>query len=252
MRFKVLLFDLGDTLLYFSGAWPEVFGAARQAMLANLQSAGLELGQPFLDDFFERMQAYYRERDTEFIERTVAYVLRQTLADWGQAAAPEALIREALAALHAVTQAHWLPEVEALPVLYALRARGYRLGLVSNAADDANTQTLVDKLGARDCFDVILSSAAVGVRKPNPQIFRLALDALQAAPAQAAMIGDTLGADILGARNTGIFSIWVRRRADTPANRAHAETIFPDAQVENIGDLPGLIDRLEQAAEKPQ
>jgi putative hydrolase of the HAD superfamily len=249
MRFDALLFDLGDTLLYFDGVWPDVFSQGRAAMLTSLQAAGLDLGQDFLTEFFNNMQAYYRERDTEFIEYTVGYVLRTTLAKWGYTEAPEAVVRQALEAMHHVTQAHWRPEAEALPVLRALRGRGYRLGLVSNAADDANTQVLVDKLGARPYFDVILSSAAVGVRKPNPRILLRALEALRAAPQRAAMIGDTLGADILGARNAGIFGIWVRRRADTPANRAHVDTIVPDAEVQNLNDLPELFDRLEQAAQ---
>ncbi|MEJ5189228.1 MAG: hypothetical protein WHT84_08465, partial [Breznakiellaceae bacterium] len=81
-RFDVILFDLGDTLLYFDGDWPQVFAEARQALLGSLQASGVAVGQDFLDDFYGRMEAYYRERDTEFVEYTTHYVLRTTLADW--------------------------------------------------------------------------------------------------------------------------------------------------------------------------
>jgi FMN phosphatase YigB (HAD superfamily) len=60
---------------------------------------------------------------------------------------------------------------------------------------------------------------------------------------KVAMVGDTLGADILGARNAGIFSIWIKRRANTAGNLAHADTILPDAQIERLSELPGLLDQ---------
>ena len=116
---------------------------------------------------------------------------------------------------------------------------GYRLAMVSNAADDANTQVLVDKLGARPYVEFVLSSAAQGIRKPNPLIFLFALGRMGVAPERAVMVGDTLGADILGAHNSGMFAVWVTRRADRPANRAHAATIQPDAQVDRLSELPG-------------
>lgn len=245
-RFDVVLFDLGDTLIYFDGDWPQVFAQARQAMLQSLQSDGLDLGQDFLDDFYARMLEYYRQRDAEFIEYTTHYVLRSTLEDWGHAGLPDRVLRQALAGFHVITQASWLPEADALPTLQALREIGYRLAMISNAADDENIQVLVDKLGARPYLEFVISSAAQGIRKPNPQIFLNALQRLAVTPERAVMVGDTLGADILGARNAGIFSIWITRRADKPANRDHADTIHPDARVATLSDLPRLMRRLEK------
>jgi 2-haloalkanoic acid dehalogenase type II len=146
--------------------------------------------------------------------------------------------------MYAVTQKFWKPEPDAHATLEQLRQEGYRLGLISNASDDADVQALVDNAGLRDYFEVILTSAAQGIRKPNPQIFWTALDSLDVLPAQAAMVGDTLGADILGAQNAGIFSIWVTRRAATPANLAHADTIIPDARIDSLSSLPDLLNRL--------
>lgn len=245
--FRTVLFDLGETLLYFDGHWPDVFAEARAGMLHSLQAAGLALDQPFLDDFYDRMQSYYRERETEFVEYTTRYILRATLEHWGHLDPPEALMEQALAAMHQVTQAHWLPEDDALPTLQRLRALGYRMGLISNAADDPNTQVLVDKGGFRPYFDVIVSSAAEGIRKPNPKIFCTALERMGGVPAsQAVMVGDTLGADVLGAHNAGIFAIWLTRRANTPANRAHADTIRPDAQLAALSELPEFLEHANQ------
>ncbi|MFM8320083.1 MAG: HAD family hydrolase [Chloroflexota bacterium] len=243
-RFDLVLFDLGDTLLYFDGSWAEVMAEGRRELLRSLQAAGLPVGQDFLDDFYRDLKAYYREREAEFVEYTVGYVLRACLARWGYADLPEAVARRALQDMHTITQAHWIPEDDALPTLQRLQALNYRLGLISNAADDPNTQVLVDKGGFRPYFELIVSSAAQGIRKPNPQIFHTALQALGAPPQRAVMVGDTLGADILGARNAGIFSIWITRRANRPANAAHADTIHPDAVIGRLAELPDLLERL--------
>jgi putative hydrolase of the HAD superfamily len=246
--FDVVLFDLGDTLLYFDGDWPSVFAQARQAMLDSLQSSGVYVGNEFLDDFYARMEAYYLERDSEFIEHTTHYILCTSLADRGYENLPDPVLRQALACFHNVTQAHWYPEVDAIPTLQSLSQMGYRLAAISNAADDANTQALVDKLGARPYLEFVLSSAVHGTRKPNPKIFHSALERLGITSDRAVMVGDTLGADILGAHNSGIYAIWITRRGNTPANRAHADTIIPDAKISSLSELPALMSRLEVPA----
>src|SRR5258708_11687266 len=83
---------------------------------------------------------------------------------------------------------------------------------ISNAADDENTQTLIDKGGFRPYLEFIVSSAAFGKRKPDPGIFRVALDHFKLPAAEAVMVGDTLDADIAGARGVGMNSIWITRR----------------------------------------
>jgi HAD superfamily hydrolase (TIGR01549 family) len=243
-RFDVVLFDLGDTLIYFDGDWPVVFFQARRALWDSLRADGLKLDQAFLEDYTQQMLAYYQERDTEFIEYTNRYVLSKVLQEWGYEFVPERILTDALREFHRLTQAHWIPEKDALPTLAKLDALGYRMGLVSNASDDPNTQFLVDKLGGREYFEVILSSAAVGIRKPNPVIFHEALKRMKVDANRAVMVGDTLGADILGGKNAGIFSVWITRRADTPANRSHMDTILPDAQINTLGELIDLLAQL--------
>ena len=54
---------------------------------------------------------------------------------------------------------------------------------------------------------------------------------------RVAMVGDTLGADILGAQNADIYSIWITRRADNPANQAHADTIKADMKIATLKEL---------------
>ena len=145
-------------------------------------------------------------------------------------------------AMYAITQENWYPEKDAGPTLRKLRERGCRLGLISNAADDENVQALVDKAGLRDEFELILSSAACGIRKPDERIFHLALEQLKVPPEKSAMIGDTLEADVLGANRMGMYSIWINRRAELPPDGPLE--IQPQAVIASLSALPGLFDEM--------
>ena len=103
---------------------------------------------------------------------------------------------------------------DALPTLQLLRERGYLLGVVTNRLwggkafrDDLQTLGLLDLFSP----DALAVSADLGIRKPNPAIFQYALSALGIRPEQAAMVGDSLRTDILGAQQLGIFTVWQPR-----------------------------------------
>lgn len=242
LRFPVILFDLGNTLIYFDGDWPRVFPQCDLAMLERLKQAGLDLDEgDFLRQYDESLKAYYEQRDTEFIEYTSTYILRKLLAEWGYPDVSDEVLRSALDAWYAVEQEYWKVEADTHATLQFLCKAGYRLGMISNAADDKDVQVLVDRAGIRPYFDLILSSASLGIRKPNPLIFHAALAHWGVKPSQAMMVGDTLGADILGARNAGLYSVWITRRADTAANRAHADTVLPEAIIQDFGGLLELL-----------
>ncbi len=241
-RFNVILFDLGSTLIYFDGEWSGVFAEAGSSLYRCLDQHGLILDRIiFLREFQNSLEAYYRERDTEFLEYTTSYVLRNVLARHGYPAIADELLRQAIDAMYSVTQTHWHIELDAHDTLRWLMSHGYRLGMVSNAGDDKDVQTLIDNANLRGYFEVIITSASLGIRKPNPRIFWSVLDKMLVPRNGVAMIGDTLGADILGARNAGIYSIWITRRADTPDNQSHRETIFPDASITTLDELPQLL-----------
>jgi 2-haloalkanoic acid dehalogenase type II len=245
--FDVVLFDLGYTLIYFDGTWADVFPQAVASLVDFLQAAGYPLDAVEFDRRFnEALQEYYTSRDADFIEYTTLYVLRQLLAEMGHFPVVDDQLRSALVRLYAVSQAYWKPEKETIQTLEELRQAGYRLGLISNAADDQDVQVLIDNAGLRSFFEIILTSAAVGIRKPHPRIFQMALDRWGASPGRAVMVGDTLGADVLGAQNAGMASIWVTRRADRRENTAHEDTIQPDASIESLAELPSLLDHWHQ------
>jgi putative hydrolase of the HAD superfamily len=147
------------------------------------------------------------------------------------------MIAQALQAYYAHSETQWRVMPGAHATLEQLRQAGLRLGLISNAGDDANVQRLIDQAGLRAYFDPILVSAAVGLRKPNPQIFALVLSAWGLPPAECVMVGDTLGADILGAQLAGLRHVWLTAHADHPANQAHRGQIVPEMEVASLPEL---------------
>lgn len=240
---KTVIFDLGSTLIYFNGEWHEVYAQGNQELLNHLEAAGISLdGGKFVNQFKTRLDEYYLQRDAEFIEYTTRYIVHSLLSEWGYPDIPVSVLKTALESMYAVSEAHWKVEEDAIPTLEQLRHRGYRLGIISNAGDDANVQRLIDQAGIRQYFDVIISSAASGTRKPNPHIFKLALNHLETPAARAVMVGDMLAADVLGAHNAGMRAIWITRRADMTANRAHLDTIQPDATIASLSELSHVLE----------
>ena len=83
-----------------------------------------------------------------------------------------------------------------------------RFGLVSNFTP--NLPFIVRETGLEDVLDSVVCSDKVGLRKPDPEIFRLALADLGVDAEEAAMVGDSLVSDIMPAKTLGLTTIWIR------------------------------------------
>jgi len=115
------------------------------------------------------------------------------------------------------------------PVLSGL-ARRYRLGLVSNFY--GNLENVCDDLGLRALFGAIVDSARVGCVKPDPRIFRRALDEVGVGPGDATFVGDSRPRDMVGARDAGIRHIWLVAGPAQPAPCCPGDRV-----VRSLGEL---------------
>jgi len=97
------------------------------------------------------------------------------------------------------------PAPGAADVLSALRGRGLSLGVVSNA--DGRVEAQLGLAGLAEFFDVILDSDLVGVAKPDPRIFAMALERLAVPPAAALHVGDLPDLDVEAAREAGLGAV---------------------------------------------
>ena len=96
-----------------------------------------------------------------------------------------------------------------------------------------NIDEVLRAYGIRHLFKGIIESAVVGVRKPNPTLFRLGVDALELPAAQVLVVGDSLRKDIEPAESLGCPALWLKGKGWTPDEdaRTHPHTITHIAQV---------------------
>ena len=107
----------------------------------------------------------------------------------------------------------------------------YRVGIVSNFY--GNLASVCREVGLAPSIGVAIDSTVVGCKKPDARIFRAALDALGASPAEAVFVGDSPSRDMAGARALGIRHVWLR-----PGGPPEDGPCCPDdVVIERLADL---------------
>ena len=116
--------------------------------------------------------------------------------------------------------------------LARFRSLGLKLAVVSNA--NGTVAALFDRLELSPFFDHVLDSAVVGIEKPDPRFFRLALERLGAVPAESVHVGDFYSVDVVGARAAGVRPVLVDEAG-----------LYPDADCPRVRSLAELADHLD-------
>ena len=114
--------------------------------------------------------------------------------------------------------------VEALEAL----AQDHRLGLITNGGPDMQ-QIKLEALALEEWFETLVFAGHDCARKPHPEPFERALEALDATPERAVYVGNSLDADVAGAHAAGVQSVWVPALQDDPDPEPHHafETLHP-------------------------
>ncbi len=126
---------------------------------------------------------------------------------------------------------------ETAEVLARLRAQGYYLGVISNSIGTIGEQ--LARVGLARYFENIIDSANVGVEKPNPEIFRMALERAGVEARQAAFIGDTYATDMGGAEAAGLRGILL--------DRVGAYPDAPCPRMTSFAELHGTLEAVQTA-----
>ncbi|HEX9370075.1 MAG TPA: HAD family hydrolase [Roseiflexaceae bacterium] len=217
MQYQAILFDLDDTLYDLRSYWRERLHEALDSVRAHY---------PHFDrDDLVRLAI----AEKVYIEKLPAFLRGQGVDD-------EPLI----AATHELFRRDWFGRLElyddAARTLQALRPR-FKLGLVTNGPSRTQ-RPKIEQFRLIDLLDLLIVSEEVGVAKPDPAIFRIALDQLQVEPDQALFVGDSLEFDLRGAAAAGIPFIWMNpRRESLPVDLP-----APIATIERLHELLPLLD----------
>jgi putative hydrolase of the HAD superfamily len=112
----------------------------------------------------------------------------------------------------------------------------YKLGIVSNFAIPECVDELLEKHGIDKLFDVVVVSGAVNKRKPSPEIFQKALQKLGVSAEETVFVGDTVDADVIGAKAAGMKAIFIERRVQKEAEQA-----CPNQTIKSLSELSEAI-----------
>jgi putative hydrolase of the HAD superfamily len=204
---SAVLLDALGTLVELEAPWPH--------LVDELAARGVVVGEEAAREAMLAEMAYYRAHHDEAGDRAGLEDLRRRCAGVVQERLGIALALDGVEdALLGAIRFRAYPEVPA--VLGRLRAGGARLAVVSNW--DVSLHDVLERTGLRTLVDVVVISAVLGVAKPDPAIFRAALERLGAGAAEAIHAGDSVEHDVAGARAAGVEAVLVARNGgQTPA-----------------------------------
>lgn len=217
---------MGDTLVHVHPSVGEVY-----ARLARAHGAEVEA---------QALQARFEGAWEEMTARVPPGANRYRVFPGGEVAWWREVVRRTFAGAEFDAEPHfgeffeafsggvaWRAFPEVVPTLEALRARGTRLGVISNW--DSRLPVLLEALGLRRYFALVLYSSAEDVEKPSPEIFQRATQRCGVEPARALHVGDRLEEDYRGAQRAGLRALLVDRRGR--AAGAAAEVVADLSQV---------------------
>jgi putative hydrolase of the HAD superfamily len=184
-----VVFDLWGTLIPFPHAgWDEVLAQTAAAL-------GADLGE-----FRTAWHADYNNRAVGEVEASLRRVCQRA-----GVAPDDVRIRDALELRRTVLTGFFVPRPDAVPTLRQLRARGYRLGLITNCTSEV--PRLWPRSPLAPLMDAAVFSCTEGLRKPDLAIYELAAARLRVGTAGCVFVGDGADSELDGATAAGMHAI---------------------------------------------
>jgi putative hydrolase of the HAD superfamily len=131
-----------------------------------------------------------------------------------------------------------VPFPNLISMLEKLRSNNLVLGMITNGKGQFQIDN-IRALGIKEYFETVLVSEWEGIKKPDPQIFKRALEQLNVSPNESIFVGDHPKNDVKAARNVGMKGIWKR---DFQWNNVEADFI-----VDDLAELPLIIEKLTKS-----
>lgn len=208
--YDAVFFDVGNTLLF---AYPSVGHVCEEILRASGRIHDLDEIErllPLVDEYYEDR---YRTDDTFWTddERAADVWTGMYSLLCHRLGIPE---EEAATLSRAVYDAfgdasRWRAYDDVVPAFERLRACGVKVGIISNW--DTRLEGILAGLGLLPLIDTVVSSAVVGLHKPDPRIFELACRRFDVLPEACAHVGDHYYSDVVGARAVGITPVLIDR-----------------------------------------
>jgi len=229
MKVKAVFLDFGGTLAYGGIDWDEYHRAVR----ILLASKGYDIESKRLKKAIGASLEELRRHRAKGLEKTNEEIYGSALRRLGIPADDDTL-----GMIHDTFKKHYIstfyPCTE--DTIRKLAER-YKLALISNTMSDQPREMLVET-GMDSLFKMIICSRDLGIRKPNPAIFKHVLDEVGVLPEETVHVGDNVEADMEGALDSGITPIWIRT-PDQGTWHGHA--------ISSICDLPRFLEIIQES-----
>lgn len=233
MKIDIVFFDAGDTLLHAHPSFAELFAETCRAAGHPLAASEVEdvqrsLGAHMIEVAYESgIENPSLSYDASLKFWTALYRLLLQKLDLDEALA------ERLVEVFSDRSSYRLFD-DAAPALHKLREQGYRIGLISNF--ETWLDELLVELELGETFDVKVISGVEGVEKPDPRIYRAALEKAGVTPDAAVHVGDSVKFDIEPAERLGMHPILLDRSGRYEGSQWPTISSLEDlpAQVANI------------------
>ena len=240
-----MLVDFGHTLVHYEVPDALLLESYREAhaLIATAHPATLPPDDVVLRVARHVLAAVTASYDrAEVVELDHHALYAEALAHHGYALGA-ALVQELAALEHTAFARHLLVPPTTVEALAALRARGLRLGLVSNVSvPGALMRDTLATLGIAAYFDTAVFSSEIGVRKPHPRIYQTVLEALGVAAAEAVFVGDRVREDVHGPHALGMRAVLTHEHRQEPPDGP-----APEGLVQRFAELPDLLARIDAA-----
>ncbi|MFX0096944.1 MAG: HAD family hydrolase [Candidatus Hodarchaeota archaeon] len=235
---KAILFDLYLTLIDLSEARPEYLHKAAWKTLHNLgHSSDYGMFVEVIGRVYQKWRKYRVENLVEVNPRLLWFEILTKM----KIKANPYIVEEIVQERHRVFKERISLYDDVEDSLKLLKKHYRYLVIVSNSSDGFFARDDIRYLGLDQHIDLIVTSADLDSRKPDPKIFTHTLEILDVGPKQSVFVGDDLAADIGGAKNVGMYAIYLNRK-----NEEIDSDIRPDAQIPNLSQLQEALSDIER------
>jgi putative hydrolase of the HAD superfamily len=233
VRYAAVFFDAGETLVYPHPSFAELFAEVLRAEGVVVDPAVVqEVVSAYSQKFTETVQSGEARLWSTSPERSRAFwdgVYRDFLQEVGVSDHYDRLVGRLYTTFTDLASYRLHPDV--IPTIDRLREARISMGVISNFEEWL--ERLLESLGVTDYFPVLVISGVEGVEKPDPQIFRIALERAGVSAEESVYVGDHPFFDIEAAKEVGMVAVLIDRRGR-----------YPDAEgirITSLEDLPAAV-----------
>jgi putative hydrolase of the HAD superfamily len=219
MKFRAVLFDAAETLFTTRGSVGEIYAAAARQYGSTATPESIQAA--FVRNWRGAGPVAIKDEKEWWKD-----LVHRVFTEIGMVDNFEQLFEQVYDTFR--NSQGWVLFPETDEVLKQLKTAGYKLGVVSNF--DTRIYTVMQSLGILEFFDAVITSSETGFCKPDLEIFEAAVRALNVAPSETVIVGDSLHDDVEAGTRAGLHGILIDRKGR-----------HPSAPVQRVSSLRDLI-----------